>query len=263
MCLNRNIGAKPTMQERIRWISSFFRKNLFTISSLVGFLFMLFVIIHPFQSKQISNNEILNKLKQENKQLKQENKDLESGKSFYMNKSDELKKNLDSSIATVTENNIENQKHWERLQTIIKNELVDSLSIFSPEYTKKGDKITGLTVSDVVSETKNGSTSYHIDFTGEFKVRGTIVSNDGDGYLFMVKENVEKLPHTLQEFEGVSFAFANNDEVKRQLGEKLVNFTPMEGQFEVDAVFKNYAYHYVPEADWKNGAEFVRLISQN
>jgi hypothetical protein len=234
---------------------NFFRKNIFTISGVIIFILVLFVIINPFNSKQGSSKKTSNKLKQENKQLKQENVDLKSEKSFYMDKSNKLQQDLDKSNTASGDIIIENQKKFERLQTVIKNELVDSLSIFSPEYTKKGDKIAGLTVSEVISEPRNGSTSYHVNFTGEFVVKGTLILNDSDGnYIFRVKDDLEKLPHSLQEFEGIVFFISNKDELIKTFGDKST--------IDITGIFKNFSYNYVPETDWGHGAEFVRLISQ-
>jgi hypothetical protein len=253
------------MQEWIGWISVFFRKNLYTISSLVGFLFILFVIINPFHSKQISNENSLQTLKKESKQLKKENADLKSEKTFYMDKTEKLKQDLESSNTSSSEMIVENQKRFELLQSLIKNELVHTLSIFSPAYTEKGDKIAGLTVTDVVPIVpENGSKGYNVNFTGEFVVKGTLNESSSRGYFFQAKENVEKIPHSLQEFDGLSFYIRNyDDEWLKELESKLGKKPPF-NQVEIEAVFKNYSYCVVSETDLGgNGAEFVRLISQN
>ena len=243
----------------------FFQKNILTIGIVVVFIAILFTIINPFNSKQSSNKESLNKLKKEIGQLKQENeninKKLETEKSFY---TDKIKQSDQAFIASATATGESNALLIEYLQKGIKNELVDSLGIFSPEYTKSGDKIAGLTVSDVISEPRNGSTSYHINFTGEFVVVGRLIHSEADGsYALIVEENLEKLPHTLQEFEGVHFTISNEKELFKAFDKEKIDELPATTQLMVECVFKNYSYSYLSESDMGNSAEFVRQVSQN
>jgi cell division protein FtsB len=238
----------------------FFRRNVITIGGLVVFILVIFAIVNPLNSKQSVNEESLKQLKQENTQLKQEINKLKTEQSFYKNKYDNEISSLQATNEINKETIAKYQKSFEHIQSEIKNELVDSLSIFSPENTKKGDKIAGLTVSDLNSkESSNGTKSYHVNFTGEFQINGKLYINEADGgYTLVVEENLEKLPHSLQEFEGLSFNVTNDDELKKALGDKLDKLP-----LDIVGVFKNYSYNYVPETDWGNAAEFVRLISQN
>lgn len=262
MSLNRNIGAKLTMKERVKWISVFFRKNLFTICSLVGFLFILFFIINPFHSKQSSNENSLQTLKKENNQLNQEinnlNRKQVTEKSFYTDKINQLNR-----VSTaLDEVSAEYQQLIEYLQNEIKDDFY-SIGIFSPEHTKKGDKIAGLIVSDISYASTNEAKEYHVNFTGEFKVKCSIIHNGEEGYVFIVEENVEKLPRTLRVSNKVYFKIKNENELIKVLGEKLQKMSESD-ELEIEGVFKNYSYNYVSESenDW-NSAEFVRLISQN
>ncbi|MDF2535558.1 MAG: hypothetical protein K0R18_1717 [Bacillales bacterium] len=244
--------------------SDLFRKNIFTIAGFVFFILILFVIL-TINSKQSSIKESLNKLNKENTQLKQENKKFKTEQSFYRDKYNNEINTLKAENNGNKETIIKYQNTFEHLQVEIKNNLVKPLSIFSPEYIKKGDKIAGLTVSDFYSkENVNGSKNYKIDFAGEFTVKGTIVPNkigEGFGFAFMIDKNLEKLPHTLQEYEGVYFTIKNGEDLIKALGEKL-KITPF-NKLEIEAVFKNYTYNYVPETDIHNAAEFVSLISHN
>jgi regulator of replication initiation timing len=242
-----NYNLKSEMKGGNGLKGDFFRKNIFTIGGVVVFILMLFFIMNPFNSKQSSNKESLNKIKKENKQLKQENvnllKKLKTERSFY---TDKINQQMNASRTASDEIIAEYQKLFEYLQKEIKNELVDSLSIFSPELTKKGDKIAGLIVSDIRKESANGSISYHIDFTGQFMVKGSLIHDQSDGgYKFIVEENLEKLPHSLQEFKGVLFNIINGNELVKVFGEKLEKM-PDSDKLEIEAVFKNYSYNNVP-----------------
>lgn len=238
---------------------NFIRKNIFIISIVVVFSLMLVVIIKPYYSKQSSTENSLNSLKKENKQLKLENKKLKSDK----DKSNGEVSSLQTQNEGIKKEITNYQNIFGKLEASIKNELVNTLSIFSPDYTKKGDKIAGLTVSNFYSkDNSDGSKNYKIDFNGEFVVKGMIVPNMiGGGYTIEIKNNLEKLPHTFREFEGINFTIKNNDEIRKALFDKYVNLTTFYN-LEIEAVFKNYTYNYVPGTDAQNSAEFVRLIPQ-
>lgn len=234
--------------------------NIFTICGIIVFILIIFIIFKPFNFKQTSNKENLSKLKKENTLLKQKIHNLKTEQSFYKDKYTNEINSIQAQNEGIRNEITKYRKSFEHLQLEIKNELVNSHSIFSPEHTKKGDKIAGLFVSDVKSKmSASGTASYHVNFTGEFEVKGKIITNEADGgYTCIIEENLEKIPHSLQEFEGLHFNILNENEFKKSLGDKIDQLP-----IEIVAVFKNYSYNHVPETDWGNEAEFVRLIPKN
>jgi len=227
-----------------------------------------------------SNNESENDLKQENEKLKQENEKL-----LIVEEELELDLKIASLEATrkkeqftseLTSLEIDNEKQKEiinRYQNVLgypisdNHAIADALSIFSPSQVKTENQIADLIVSDVKKEAINDATAYYIKFTGEFEVRGSIIHDvSGENeYSFIIKENLETMPHTLWQFEkgSIFFEITNNDDLRESLGEKL-EAVPKDGQLDIVGVFKNYSYNEVPESDSvPSYAEFVRLISAN
>lgn len=230
--------------------------------------------MNPF-SKLSSNKESLNKLKKENKQLKQENVSLLESNEKLKNEQKENTDQLNGEINTLrTENNTQKhsitryQKVFDRLQTNsnVNNVLVNTFNIISRDQVKKGNEIAGLIVSDVVRKESAYFTSYDIDFSGEFVVKGTIVHNKYGIFTFIVNENLEKLPHSLQEIEGLQFDITNTFELmssKVITGLEKAWDNKLTTPLEIEGVFKNYSYNYAPGTGVSNTAEFVRKISQN
>ena len=198
------------------------------------------------------------------KNLKQEIKNLnqkrETEKSFYTDKINQL-----NQVSTSSD---EVRAKYQRLIEPLQNEIKDdfySIGIFLPEHTKIGDKIAGLIVSDIRNASTNEIKDYRVDFTGELKVKCSIIHNAEDGYIFIVDENLEKLPHTLPESNTVYFRIKNENELIKVLGEKVQKMSESD-KLEIEGVFKNYSWNFIPETDWGNGgnsAQFVRLESQN
>jgi hypothetical protein len=143
---------------------------------------------------------------------------------------------------------------------------LESLGIFNQDQIQEGDQVAGLTVSNVRKEPENRSTSYYIDFTGEFTVKGSIVFDQvgGSKYKFIVEENMESIPHTLPQHESgrVLFNIVNGDLLESVLGEQLENMEP-DGELVIEGVFKNYSHQFVPETDVPHTAEFVGLSYGN
>ncbi|WP_391203849.1 hypothetical protein [Psychrobacillus sp. L4] len=235
------------------------------------------IILSILNMSGCSNDGSENDLKQENEQLKKENAKLSVAK-------EELE--LDLKIATletsrkndqltskITSLQFDNERQKElinRYQKVFEfpisnnRTIADALSIFSPDHVKTNNQIANLIVSDVKTETINDATAYFIKFKGEFEVKGSIIRGGSD-YSFIVKENLETMPHTLWEFEkGVIFFDIRNDEdLRKSLGDKLDDL-PEDGQLNIVAVFKNYSYNEIPESDsFPSYAEFVRLVSEN
>lgn len=121
-------------------------------------------------------------VKQENAKLKEKNKQLEMTQTSEQNSEltqqyvDELNQKL-KMVQAESKKNKETITRYQKAFELLTTEttaLVDTLSIFSPEKIKTGDRIAGLTVSKVVEETNDRSTSYFVNFTGEFEVKGLI-----------------------------------------------------------------------------------------
>ena len=240
-------------------------RYLFTITVI-----SLFLISGCSSNMSVIENE---QVKQENAKLKEKNKQLEMTQTSEQNSEltqqyvDELNQKLKMVQAESKEHKetiTRYQKAFELLTTET-TALVDTLSIFSPEKIKTGDRIAGLTVSKVGEETNDRSTSYFVNFTGEFKVKGLIFHSLmwGNGYSFVVKENLESMPHMLFEFDkgAIYFDINNDEELIKQLGDKLENLSEFDS-IEIEAVFKNYWLNYVPGTDYPSTAEFVRLTSE-
>jgi hypothetical protein len=235
----------------------FFRKNIFTIGGVVIFILILLVIINPFNSKQTSKEA---SLKKENKQLKQENVNLLESNEKLKNEQKENSDKLIDRINTLRhENNAQKETiaNYQRVFTQLQVH-VNSLGIFSPENTIKGDKIAGLIVSDVRRESSDGTPRYYVNFTGEFTVKGTIVRDPDGNYNFIVTEDEVKVPHLLNEFI-VSFAIVNKNELFKVFEKDKLEKTAL----DIECVFKNYNYNYISETKYYPTAEFVRLISHN
>ena len=243
-------------------------KNLYTI-----------IILSILIMSGCTNNGSENNLKEENEQLKQENAKLSVAKEgleldlkIVSSESSRENEQLTSEISSLQVENEGQKKTINRYQkafdflTTNTNTIADTLSIFSAEEVKKGSHIAGLIVSDAGKETANESTSYYVKFSGEFEVRGSIIHNviGGSQYSFLVKENFERIPHTLGQFErgSVYFDIENDEKLKKILGDKLEELSE-EGELETEGVFKNYSFNYVPETDFPSFAEFVGLKSKN
>ncbi|TQR17904.1 hypothetical protein [Psychrobacillus soli] len=227
-----------------------------------------------------SNNGAENDLKQEIEQLKQENANLSVGKEkleldLKIVNAESSRKNdrLTSEVSSLQMDYEKQQELINRYQKVFEfpissnRTIADTLSIFSPDQVKKDSQIAGLIVSEVKKEAVNDATGYFIKFTGEFEVRGSIIhdiSSEGE-YSFIVKENLETIPHTLWQFENgtIYFDITNDEDLRKSLGNKLDEL-PEEGQLDIMGVFKNYSYNEVLETDFlPSYAEFVRLISAN
>jgi hypothetical protein len=241
---------------------NFFQKNVYTLVGCIVFALIVTVVFTLFY-KQNQTKESLNKITKENSQLKQENEELKNEQSLNKDKFTSEINTLKFQNNGISKENQNYKKMFEQLQVDLKNELGNSFGVFSPEYSKKGDKVAGHTVTDVYSkENSNGSKNYKIDFSGEFVAKGTIIANlIGGGFTVTIENNLEKLPHTLQEFERVNFTIKNDDDLRKALAENNISFTSFYN-LEIEAVFKNYTYNYVPETNVQNAAEFVRLNSQ-
>lgn len=243
------------------------------------YLYMI-IIISMLMVSGCSDNESRNELKLETEQLKQETERLLVEKEelvldLKIVNAESARKNdlLNNEISSLQADNESQNEIINRYQKAFEfsisnmNTIADTLSIFSPVDIKKGHKIAGLIVSNITTGTANESTSYHVKFTGEFEVKGSIVHNvfGGSQYSFIVKENLEKIPHRLEEFEkgSVYFDIEDSEELKKVLGDKLEGL-PEDGELEIVGVFKNYSFNYVPETDsFPSFAEFVRLKSEN
>lgn len=226
-----------------------------------------------------SNNGSGDDLKQENEQLKQENAKLlvvkEKLELDLKIASLEASRKKDQLTNEITSLQIDNEKQKEiiyRYQNVLgfsnssNRTIADTLSIFSPDQVKTDNQIADLIVLDVKSESINDATGYSINFTGEFEVKGSIIhSASGESeYSFIVKENLENMPHTLWQFEkgSIFFDITNSEDLRKSLGDKL-EALPEDGQLEIVGVFKNYSYNEVPESDSvPSNAEFVRLITE-
>lgn len=220
-----------------------------------------------------SNDESMKDLIDENEQLKQVNEKLlvekemlESDQTIEV--SSELSQENDKLNDEIRILQSENEVQKEtiiRYQNAFELLNTDALSIFSLERVKKGSQIAGLKVSDIKKETANDSTSYFVKFTGEFAVKGTIFHDviGGSQYTFVVNENLERIPHTIEQFErgSVYFEITNEEEFYKLLSDKLEKI-PENGELIIEAVFKNYSYSYVPETDFPSFAEFVRLVAE-
>ncbi|MDF2066803.1 hypothetical protein [Bacillus sp. Cr_A10] len=242
--------------------------------------FYTMIIISIMIMSGCSNNGSEYDLKQENEQLKQENaklsvvkEGLELDLKIASLEASRKKEQLTSEITSLKIDNEKQKEIINRYQNVLgfsksgNRTIADALSIFSPDQVKTGNQIADLIVSDVKSESINDATGYSINFTGEFKVKGSII-HDVSGereYSFIVKENLETMPHTLWQFEkgSIFFEITNNEDLRKSLGDKLETL-PEDGQLEIVGVFKNYSYNEVPESDsLPSNAEFVRLISEN
>lgn len=226
-----------------------------------------------------SNNGSGDDLKQENEQLKQENAKLlvvkEKLELDLKIASLEASRKKDQLTNEITSLQIDNEKQKEiiyRYQNVLgysnssNHTIADTLSIFSPDQVKTDNQIADLIVLDVKSESINDATGYSINFTGEFEVKGSIIHDASreSEYSFIVKENLENMPHTLWQFEkgSIFFDITNSEDLRKSLGDKL-EALPEDGQLEIVGVFKNYSYNEVPESDSvPSNAEFVRLITE-
>lgn len=227
-----------------------------------------------------SNNESENDLKQENDKLKQENEklsivkeELELDLKIASLEATRKKEQLTSEITSLQIDNEKQKEIINRYQNVLgfsisdNHAIADALGIFSPDQVKTENQIADLIVSDVKKEAINDATAYYIKFTGEFEVRGSIIHDmSGENeYSFIIKENLETMPHALWQFEkgSILFEITNNDDLRESLGDKL-EALPKDGQLDIVGVFKNYSYNEVPESDSvPSNAEFVRLISAN
>ncbi|MEK4488041.1 hypothetical protein MHH81_21255, partial [Psychrobacillus sp. FSL H8-0484] len=233
------------------------------------------IIISILIMSGCSNNGSGNDLKQENEQLKQENAKLSVVKEELeldlKIASLEASRKKDQLTSEITSLQIDNEKQKEiinRYQNVLgfsisgNRTIADALNIFSPDQVKTDNQIADLIVSDVKKEANNDATGYFIKFTGEFEVRGSIIHDvSGESeYSFIVKENLETMPHTLWQFEkgSIFFEITNNEDLRKSLGDKL-EALPEDGQLDIVGVFKNYSYNEVPESDsLPSYAEFVR-----
>lgn len=227
-----------------------------------------------------SNNGDENDLKQENEQLNLENVRLSVVKEeleldLKIAKLEESRKNeqLTSKISSLQSENESQKEIINRYQNVLglstsgNRTIADTLSIFLPDQVKTDNQIADLIVSDVKMEAINDATASFIKFTGEFEVRGSIIRDMGSEmeYSFIVKENLENMPHTLWQFEkgSIFFDITNDEDLRKSLGDKIKGL-PEDGQLEIVGVFKNYSYNEVPESDsFPSYAEFVRLISED
>lgn len=227
-----------------------------------------------------SNNGSENDLIQENEQLKKENAKLSEVKEeleldLKIADLEASRKNdwLTSKISSLESDNKRQKEIIDRYQKVVEfpistdQTIADTLNIFSPDQIKIDSQIAGLRVSEVKKEAFNDVTGYFIKFTGEFEVSGSII-HDISGvseFSFIVKENLETLPHTLRQFETgmIYFDITNDEELRKSLGNKL-EALPEDGKLDIVGVFKNYSYNEVPESDvLPSSAEFVKIITDN
>lgn len=237
------------------------------------------IILSILSLSGCSTNGAEDDLKIENEKLKQENELLSVVKeeleidlkilNLESTRKNEKLNNKINSLQATNDNHLEIIDRYQKaFEFPLTNNLTiaNSLSIFSPEQVKINSQIAGLIVSDRKEETVNGATSYHVKFTGDFEVKGSIFYgvSGAKEYSFIVKENLEKMPHTLWEFENgrIYFDVINDADLLKSVGDKL-DTLPEDGKLDIVAIFKNYSYNNLPESDsLSNGAEFVRLAEE-
>ena len=242
--------------------------------------FYMNIILLIWIASGCSNDEAEEELKKEIEQLKQENaslsvvkEDLELDLKIA---NAELSRKNDQLTSQITSLQMDLEMHKELINRYEKvfefplssnRTIADTLSIFSPNQVKTDSEIAGLIVSERKKEDVNDTTGYFIKFTGEFKVRGSIIHDTGseNEYSFIVKENLETMPHTLEQFEKgtIYFDIANDEDLRKAL-DNILDELSEEDQLDIVAVFKNYSYNEVPETDFlPSHAEFVRVVSEN
>lgn len=237
------------------------------------------IILSILNLSGCSSNGSEDDLKKENEQLKQENEVLSVVKeelefdlkilNLESTRNDERLNNKITLLQATNESQLEIIDRYQKaFEFSLPNNLTiaNTLSIFSPEQVKIDSQIAGLIVSDRKEETANDATSYHVKFTGDFEVKGSIFHGVSGAreYSFIVKENLETMPHTLWEFENgrIYFDVINDADLLKSVGDKL-DTLPEDGKLDIVAIFKNYSYNYLPESDsLSNGAEFVRLAEE-
>lgn len=236
------------------------------------------IILSILSVSGCSNNGSENALKKENEQLRIENEklsvaneELENDLKIINIETSRKNEKLNNEISSLQAGNESQMEIINRYQNVLEfplssnRTIADTLSIFSPGQVDIGNRIAGLIVSDKKEEPINDATSYHVKFTGEFEVTGSIFHSisGGSKYSFIVTENLETMPHTLNEFErgSIYFNIENEDDLLKSLGDQLTKL-PEDGQLDIVAVFKNFSYNYVPETDFPNFAEFVRLVEE-
>ncbi|MFA9556802.1 hypothetical protein ACERII_05840 [Evansella sp. AB-rgal1] len=258
-------------------------KNYFSFGAIALLVVIVMLVFNEpsDHSQDIMSEEqkIIEEQKEENEKLKRENEKL----LFLI---DELKKSQPIGYVSKDTNNEvetlthkvgylqgENEqlrelitKYQETLDQVNQQVLSDSFSVFSKKQLSVGNQIAGLTVSSIQDGT-NGEDSFIVNFDGEFITNGFLMINHGGGgskYIFMVDEDLIKVPHSLNEFERgrLFFDITNDDELEVGFGEVLRNLNPFES-IQVEAVFTDYSHVHVPYTDSRSHAEFVRVVSMD
>ncbi|MGM8215651.1 hypothetical protein ACLIA0_08740 [Bacillaceae bacterium W0354] len=196
--------------------------------------------------------------------LVEENESLKDQVSQLNNK----EKNLNQQIKSLEqllqnyEDTINAYQHVFQQISDTSNVLTEQFSIFSLENIKQGDSVAGLTVSNVTKEERDSNNSYFIGFDGEFEVSGSVIINQVSGgkYAILVSENLHSIPHTINDYERgvVYFTISNSEALEEVMGEELKELDDF-NSVEINAVFRDFSYNYVPETDVSNSAEFIRL----
>ncbi len=256
----------------------------------LSFLLLVFVIliitagcnsqeINELQAQNDKLIEQLGELKQNYDQLEKEKKQLEDAaipmkeEIERFTSQQELADAVSRQVDSFSRTEIQLYKQY---ITDISSEVSDKhanqgmslLNLYNPAYLKQGDVVAGLEVGDVRREFNEATqgTSDYVHFKGQFTVRGTVGLNQVSSpayYVCIVDDELEKLPHTVQQLESgqLCFLVENEEQFEAALQDDLEQLTHS-NPIPVKATFSTYRYQQVPGTDVLSMAVFEKILEQ-
>lgn len=141
------------------------------------------------------------------------------------------------------------------------------LNMYDPYVIEVGDKIAGLTVTEVdfYNGEKFGISDQSIKFSGRFEVSGKfILSDENIAYFSVSEEYIERMPYQLEDKQNgyIYFFIKNTDDVLNALKEHFDEILYNKAIY-MTVIFSEYTDVFKYESGYCSSAYFEEIISIN